>query len=147
MKQNRRVAVVRCHGLAGRDGCGFGCMGCGACVGACPKQAITLLEGQPAAVDREKCVGCGACVRACPRQVIALVPRENVIQPRCLNTEVRPACGAGCIGCGLCARNCPVGAIQVIDHCAVMDQSKCIACGMCAVKCPRGVIRDANGIF
>ena len=44
------------------------CVGCGACAGACPAEAIT---DYPYAIDRGKCVDCGACEGACPADAIA----------------------------------------------------------------------------
>ena len=90
------VAVVRCNGTcelrpriasydglktctamnacgAGETGCGFGCLGCGDCVGACQFDAIRINPetGLPE-VDEEKCTACGACTKACPRNIIEL---------------------------------------------------------------------------
>ncbi|HSQ61512.1 MAG TPA: NAD(P)-binding domain-containing protein [Acidobacteriota bacterium] len=42
------------------------CVGCGACVGACPEPGAIRLEGKVAVVDRARCQGHGECVRACP---------------------------------------------------------------------------------
>lgn len=47
------------------------CTGCGSCIPACPKQAISIkvLEDSAWAVtDRTKCVDCGGCVKACPME-------------------------------------------------------------------------------
>ncbi|MEG1641881.1 MAG: 4Fe-4S binding protein [Synergistaceae bacterium] len=41
------------------------CVGCEACVGACPVSAITVDDGK-ATVDADTCVECGACVATCP---------------------------------------------------------------------------------
>ena len=41
------------------------CVGCGACVAVCPKEAISLQDGK-AVTDRSLCDGCGACVKVCP---------------------------------------------------------------------------------
>lgn len=46
------------------------CCGCGACMNACPKQAITLQEDRFGflfpAVDAKQCVACGKCIAVCP---------------------------------------------------------------------------------
>ena len=150
--RKKKQAVVHCAGSAARGVlCRFGCIACGACADACRLQAVSVPDGGPAVVDREKCVGCGLCVKACPQQIIRLEPAENTILVQCCNPlpakEARKQCEVSCVGCGICEKNCPAGAIHVRDGCAVIDQTVCIACGMCAVKCPRGVIRDANGIL
>lgn len=46
------------------------CVGCGACVGVCPNEAITL--GETADVDPEKCIGCGTCASTCPTESITI---------------------------------------------------------------------------
>ena len=45
------------------------CVGCGACAGACPAEAITV-DGV-AKIDEAKCVDCGACAGTCPAEAIA----------------------------------------------------------------------------
>ncbi len=47
------------------------CVGCGACVSACPVGAISM-EADKAKVDSSACVDCGACVSACPQEAITL---------------------------------------------------------------------------
>ncbi len=44
------------------------CVGCGACVPACPFDAIVMQEGK--AYITEKCTMCGACVSVCPVEAI-----------------------------------------------------------------------------
>jgi MinD superfamily P-loop ATPase len=51
------------------------CRGCGACVRACPFDAMAIGPEGHAAVDPWLCESCGACVRACPADAIALVPQ------------------------------------------------------------------------
>ena len=41
------------------------CVSCGACVEACPTEAITEGDGKYV-IDADTCVGCGACAEACP---------------------------------------------------------------------------------
>ncbi len=46
------------------------CMYCGACVGTCPKNAITLYETWIEFDDN--CIECGICVTACPVGAISM---------------------------------------------------------------------------
>ncbi|MCL2679340.1 MAG: 4Fe-4S binding protein [Dehalococcoidia bacterium] len=49
------------------------CKCCGACVAACPQNAITLEAGsQPAVLDLAKCVRCGRCYEACSFNAITV---------------------------------------------------------------------------
>lgn len=55
------------------------CTGCGACVAACPVDAITV-DGA-ARVDAARCIGCGLCTRRCPVDCIGLTavrPPEHI---------------------------------------------------------------------
>lgn len=45
------------------------CVGCGACIGACPFAAIEL-EGNTARIT-DKCTGCGACIESCTLEAIS----------------------------------------------------------------------------
>jgi len=47
------------------------CISCGACVDACPSEALFLGETQ-AEVIPDKCVECGECVEVCPTDAISL---------------------------------------------------------------------------
>ena len=46
------------------------CMGCEACVGACPVSTITIEDGVAKVGD--DCIECGACVGECPAEAISL---------------------------------------------------------------------------
>ena len=173
--QAPKIAVVRCNGTCenrprtsqydgarscaiehslyvGDTACGFGCLGCGDCVAACPFDAIhmdstTLLP----VVDDDKCVACGACVKACPRNIIELRnkgPKDRRVFVSCVNKDkggvARKACKAACIGCGKCAKECPFDAITVENNLAYIDYSKCRLCRKCVGVCPTGAIHEVN---
>ena len=49
------------------------CIGCGACVRACPEDGVLALAfGQAVVAHGARCVGHGLCAQACPTQAIAL---------------------------------------------------------------------------
>lgn len=48
------------------------CVGCEACVGACPVEVFTMVGGKADPTNADACVECGACVDACPVSCITL---------------------------------------------------------------------------
>ena len=127
----------------GPKGCGFGCLGFGSCVKACPFDAIHIVNGV-AVVDREACKACGKCIAKCPHHLIELAPYDQKTFVGCSShakgKAVTTACELGCIGCKKCEKTCPNGAITVTDFCAHIDYEKCTNCGACKEACPRHVI-------
>jgi thioredoxin reductase (NADPH) len=50
------------------------CVGCGACVSACPEgEVIGMIHGKAALIHPSKCIGHGACKKSCPFDAISLV--------------------------------------------------------------------------
>lgn len=49
------------------------CLGSGACVKACPEQALGIIDGKGHLVNASACIGHGACAAACPHDAIRLV--------------------------------------------------------------------------
>jgi thioredoxin reductase/ferredoxin len=53
------------------------CLGCGACIRACPEEGVLgLIHGQALVVHGARCVGHGACASECPTGAIALTIGE-----------------------------------------------------------------------
>ncbi len=51
------------------------CLYCGACVGVCPSEALTLKDTR-IIVNMEKCISCGACVKICPVGAMSLPEKK-----------------------------------------------------------------------
>ncbi|HUU23908.1 MAG TPA: glycyl-radical enzyme activating protein, partial [Phycisphaerae bacterium] len=54
------------------------CIGCGACLTACPKQAHTMTDGARR-FDRAACVSCGSCAAGCYARALVLVGRALTV--------------------------------------------------------------------
>ena len=133
--------------VPGAIGCPYGCFGMGDCQTACEFDAIAMVDGL-AVVDYEKCVGCGACLKACPRQLIEMIKfsLDPLLVIACASRdkvkEVRSYCKVGCVGCGLCAKLAP-NSFQMQQNLAVMDYEKYPAkedIEKVTDKCPRAMM-------
>jgi len=134
--------------VAGAIGCSYGCLAMGDCAAACEFDALHIVEGL-ATVDYEKCVGCGACVKACPRQLIELIAfqEDPMLVVACSTQdkakEVRGYCQVGCVGCTVCAKQSPnmfqmknnLAAIDYKAYGSQEDRDKATS------KCPRALLR------
>ncbi|HIC91805.1 MAG TPA: 4Fe-4S dicluster domain-containing protein [Syntrophaceae bacterium] len=56
------------------------CTTCGACVEACPVEAISLND--VAHINGDKCIECGTCISVCPNRAITLEGRFVFPAPR-----------------------------------------------------------------
>ncbi len=125
------------------------CIRCGACVDACPADAIFALEssegdvvGTPAIdPDSAACVVCDGlkCTTVCPSG--ALLPLVN---PSDIRMGVAEVYAALCVRsrdetCTLCVDLCPLGemAIRFPDDGAPQVMTPgCVGCGVCQLHCP-----------
>jgi Na+-translocating ferredoxin:NAD+ oxidoreductase RNF subunit RnfB len=113
------------HVTGGVQGCTYGCLGFGDCVVSCEFDAMTMVDGLPV-INYENCIGCGACVRACPREIIEQIPFkvDRMLVVGCSNHDpgnaVRSVCKVGCIGCSMCARREPEF-FAITNNLAVID--------------------------
>lgn len=55
------------------------CVGCGACLKACPR-AAHLMEAGIHRLDRTRCRACGACAASCPAEALAIVGRDMTVR-------------------------------------------------------------------
>ena len=47
------------------------CIGCGACEGVCPVNAISIVDGK-SQIDDSVCIKCGTCEGICPVEAIKI---------------------------------------------------------------------------
>ena len=52
------------------------CVGCGACVLACPMDVLRMEEGKAVVRYPRECMCCAACEDECPRQAIYVTPEK-----------------------------------------------------------------------
>jgi energy-converting hydrogenase A subunit Q len=126
------------------------CIGCGACIGACPVEAIELEMPSPVHVG-EECIYCGKCVETCPFGSIVLKEeyydahdnkiffvRKNLEGPRTGEISID---SETCQLCGVCVNKCPKDAMSIEEGKVVVDTEKCIVCDTCEVTCPVGAVK------
>ena len=102
-------------------------------------------------VIADKCVGCGACVKACPKDILELRnkgKKDRRIFVSCVNEDkggvAKKACSVACIGCMKCFKVCPFEAITMKNNLAYIDYNKCKLCRKCVVVCPTDAIHELN---
>jgi Fe-S-cluster-containing hydrogenase component 2 len=69
------------------------CIGCGTCVGVCPKGALFVAGGH-ADVDEMLCDSCGLCIPACPEGAISMgvkAAESREVQPLGISQPPTPA--------------------------------------------------------
>ena len=54
------------------------CIGCGACLSACPQGAHVMVDGAKV-YDREKCVACGQCAETCYAEALVLTGKTLTV--------------------------------------------------------------------
>jgi thioredoxin reductase (NADPH) len=106
------------------------CLGCGACVTACPEgDVLGLVRGKAVLVNPTHCIGHGACETACPFDAITLVlgtERRGVEIPRLapdFQTAVPGVFVAGELGGMGLIRNAVEQGRQVIESVVALDRA------------------------
>jgi len=63
--KNRKCPAGVCSALIQYSIISEKCTGCGACMKACPQQAISGEKKKPHVIDQNKCIKCGICLETC----------------------------------------------------------------------------------
>lgn len=126
----------------GQKVCSFGCLGFGDCVTVCPFDAIYMGRDGIPVVNPEKCTSCGKCVGACPKNIISIEDVSQRYYVKCLShdkiTIVKNACERGCIGCKICEK-LSKGVFVVENNLSRLDYAKAdntTPLDLCVEKCP-----------
>lgn len=123
------------------------CVGCGACIAACPEKCLvpsTSLKtfGQPKMdFRRSHCrLACPQkCAAACPAGALRLldhVARRDLHMGHAIWKKDRCLRATEDVPCTACSRKCPVKAIAIVAGFPVVDKGACIGCGACEHVCP-----------
>jgi formate hydrogenlyase subunit 6/NADH:ubiquinone oxidoreductase subunit I len=126
------------------------CIGCQACVTACPVKIIKAVGSANPTLDYsgDFCqYSCVECAKVCPTHAIHLrdveekrrtrVALSNLTLSRCVVVTKGQACGA-------CAEVCPTRSLKMLPYEAPIPgltvpdfaEQFCIGCGACLVVCP-----------
>jgi len=91
------------------------------------------LHAATVSVDPERCVGCAACLPACPFGAVGLVDRApGVLRPPAVRPDAQVAAvdADACRGCGICAASCPELAItHSLDDATVIARIEVLTAG------------------
>lgn len=124
------------------------CQRCGACVDACPAQAIFPKPGEGGDAgmpvidpDQAACVVCDGlqCTHVCPSGALTPLTRPEDIRMGLAEVYAGLCVRANGEPCMICVERCPLGAaaIRFEDHGPPVVLSEgCVGCGVCQLYCP-----------
>lgn len=135
------------------------CVGCGACIAACPADVLRPSKGEYGVgnplhplkdYDVSYCrYSCVRCTEVCPTG--ALNPL-TVEEKHLFRVGLATVDAQACVGCGMCVRRCPTRTIAMIKdgarRVAKVDLDGCIGCGSCQYICPATPVKaiKVNGL-
>jgi ferredoxin-type protein NapF len=119
------------------------CIGCAACVNACPSGIISLAHALPALdFSVGECTFCGECAQSCPEPVF----RKDSLGGFTHVADISAACLAEAgVACQSCRDACPEQAIRFRPRIGgpflpELDEVACSGCGACIAICPASAI-------
>ena len=121
------------------------CIGCTACVLACPVDCISGSWRQLHVIDRGRCIDCSACAAICPVDAIEgwWIKERVVRQSHWPVPRIDPD---SCSGCDYCVAICPTGCLELVGGgpfqgvAWLAREPDCIGCRQCEEVCAKGAI-------
>ncbi len=118
------------------------CIGCTACVKACPVNAIAGARGEMHVIHEDICVDCGLCGYVCPPE--AILDFDGNIATRFKRRQdsdrIAIVTPERCTACDFCFDVCPFDAIEYVRaddgfyNVATVDPDICKGCDMLCVS-------------
>ncbi|HWI50631.1 MAG TPA: 4Fe-4S binding protein [Symbiobacteriaceae bacterium] len=121
------------------------CIGCTACILACPVDCISGAWKEHHTIDRGRCIDCSACAAICPVDAITgwWVKEKVPKRPHWWEPVVDPD---HCTGCDFCIEICPQGCLELLGAgpffgtAQLVRPRDCIGCRQCEEVCAKGAI-------
>ena len=100
------------------------CMGCQACVQACPHQALRWTEEQGIVTDKARCVVCGRCAAVCPAMAMEISGKDYTFDEAMREIEKEmlfmDESGGGVTFCGGEPLMHPDDLAEMLDRCGAL---------------------------
>lgn len=126
------------------------CIGCTACVLACPVDCISGRWLELHTINAATCIDCGACLAICPADaIIGTNGAARQGQERVAKRSHWPEPVVDpdfCTGCHFCIDICPTDCLEMTVENALPGIARlarpqyCIGCRQCAEVCAKGAI-------
>lgn len=92
-------------------------------------------------LNREVIIICNCCKCCC---TVFNLHHRGMVAMHTFTSYLARVEAEKCIGCMACVKMCPMGAVDVPDDIAVINQDKCIGCGVCSHHCEQEAVTLVN---